>query len=167
MVDRRDISSWLEGPPSRGDGHWPGQRLGRPRNGAGSIARPGRRLGALAIDWALCSLISAAFFGYDGTATLGIFALEQMLLVGSLGYSVGHRVFGMQVQRLEGTPAGLVLVSCAATSSGVHSAGSVAGCWVLPVRRSAPVRHHLLCLRRFGCCPKGFYVPAPARLAPP
>ncbi|KRF06146.1 hypothetical protein ASH00_07715 [Arthrobacter sp. Soil782] len=107
MVDRRDISSWLEGPPSRGDGHWPGQRLGRPRNGAGSIARPGRRLGALAIDWALCSLISAAFFGYDGTATLGIFALEQMLLVGTLGYSVGHRVFGMQVQRLEGTPAGL------------------------------------------------------------
>ena len=107
MVDRRDISSWLEGPPSRGDGHWPGQRLGRPRNGAGSIARPGRRLGAIAIDWALCSLISAAFFGYDGTATLGIFALEQMLLVGTLGYSVGHRVFGMQVQRLEGRPAGL------------------------------------------------------------
>ncbi|GAB3554326.1 RDD family protein [Arthrobacter tumbae] len=107
MVDRRDIGSWLEGPPSRGDGHWPGQRLGRPRNGAGSIARPGRRLGALAIDWALCSLISAAFFGYDGTATLGIFAVEQMLLVGTLGYSVGHRTFGMQVQRLEGKPAGL------------------------------------------------------------
>ena len=107
MVDRRDISSWLEGPPSRGEGHWPGQRLGRPRLGAGSVARPGRRLGALAIDWALCSLISAAFFGYDGMATLGIFALEQMLLVGTLGYSVGHRVFGMQVQRLEGKPAGL------------------------------------------------------------
>ncbi|WP_299165010.1 RDD family protein [uncultured Arthrobacter sp.] len=106
MVDRRDISSWLEGPPSRGENHWPGQRLGRPRDGAGSIARPGRRLGALAIDWALCSLISAAFFGYDGTATLGIFALEQMLLVGTLGYSIGHRVFGMQVQRLEGRPAG-------------------------------------------------------------
>ncbi len=63
-------------------------------------------MGALAIDWALCSLISAAFFGYDGTATLGIFALEQMLLVGTLGYSIGHRVFGMQVQRLEGRPAG-------------------------------------------------------------
>jgi uncharacterized RDD family membrane protein YckC len=107
VVDRRDISSWLEGPPSRGEGHWPGQRLGRPREGAGSIARPGRRIGALFIDWALCSLISAAFFGYDGMATLGIFALEQMLLVGTLGYSVGHRVFGMQVQRLEGKPAGL------------------------------------------------------------
>lgn len=107
MVDRKDISSWLEGPPSRGDGHWPGKRLGRPRDGAGSIARSGRRLGALAIDWALCSLISAAFFGYDATATLGIFALEQMLLVGTLGYSVGHRVFGMQVQGLEGKAAGL------------------------------------------------------------
>lgn len=107
MVDRRDISSWLEGPPSRGDGHWPGRSLGRPRDGIGSIARPGRRLGALAIDWALCSLISAAFFSYDSFATLGIFALEQMLLVGTLGYSVGHRVFGMQVQRLDGKPAGL------------------------------------------------------------
>lgn len=107
MVERRDISSWLEGPPSRGEGHWPGQRLGRPRDGAGSIARPGRRIGALVIDWALCSLISAAFFGYDGMATLGIFALEQMLLVGTLGYSVGHRLFGMQVQHLAGKPAGL------------------------------------------------------------
>lgn len=107
MIDRRDISSWLEGPPSRGEGHWPGQRLGRPRDGAGSIARPGRRLGALLVDWALSSLISAAFFNYDSFATLGIFALEQMLLVGTLGYSVGHRVFGMQVQRLEGKPAGL------------------------------------------------------------
>lgn len=107
MVDRRDISSWLEGPPSRGEGHWPGQRLGRPRDGVGSIARPARRIGALIIDWALCSLVSAAFFGYDGMATLGIFALEQMLLVGTLGYSVGHRLFGMQVQRLGGKPAGL------------------------------------------------------------
>lgn len=107
MVDRRDISSWLEGPPSRGDGHWPGQRLGRPREGVGSVARPGRRIGALVIDWALCSLISAAFFNYDGLATLGIFALEQMLLVGTLGYSVGHRVFGMQVQHVQGRAAGL------------------------------------------------------------
>lgn len=107
MIDRKDISSWLEGPPSRGEGHWPGQRLGRPRDGAGSIARPGRRLGALLVDWALCSLISAAFFNYDSMATLGIFALEQIILVGTLGYSVGHRVFGMQVQRLEGRPAGL------------------------------------------------------------
>ncbi|WP_323961523.1 RDD family protein [Arthrobacter sp. JZ12] len=106
MVERRDISSWLEGPPSRGEGHWPGQRLGRPRDGKGSIARPGRRLGALAIDWALCTLISAAFFRYDGMATLGIFAIEQMVLVGTLGYSVGHRVFGMQVQKLTGQAAG-------------------------------------------------------------
>jgi hypothetical protein len=55
----------------------------------------------------------------------------------------------------------------ARTRSGVHSASSVAGCWVLPVRRRAPVRHHLLCLRRFGCCPKGLYVSAPAGPAPP
>ncbi len=64
-------------------------------------------MGALAVDWALCAVISAAFFNYDGLATLGIFALEQMLLVGTLGYSVGHRIFGMQVQGIDGRPAGL------------------------------------------------------------
>lgn len=62
---------------------------------------------ALCIDWAACLLISTAFFHSNSSATLGIFALEQMILVGTVGYSLGHRVLGLKVVRLGGAPAGL------------------------------------------------------------
>lgn len=96
----------MNGPPSRGGAAWPGQRLGRPESGPGSIARLGPRIGAVVIDWALCSLVSAAFFNWDSLATLLIFLVEQILLVGFFGYSIGHRVLRMQVQTLDGRPAG-------------------------------------------------------------
>ncbi|MBD8044997.1 RDD family protein [Arthrobacter sp. Sa2BUA2] len=105
MVDRRSLGSWLQGPPSDEE-NWPGRRLGRPRTGPGSIARVGPRLGAIIIDWALASLISYAFFGGTATANLLVFAAEQIILVGLLGYSVGHRVFSLQVQKLDGSAAG-------------------------------------------------------------
>ena len=105
MVDRRSLGSWLEGPPSDEE-NWPGRRLGRPRSGPGSIARVGPRLGALVIDWAIASLIAYAFFGGTGNSILLVFAAEQILLVGLLGYSIGHRVFSLQVQKLDGGAAG-------------------------------------------------------------
>lgn len=71
------------------------------------MARAGRRILAICIDWGLCYLIAAAFFHTNSTAILGIFAVEQMVLVGTLGYSVGHRIAGIAVQRLDGAPAGL------------------------------------------------------------
>ncbi len=98
----------MEGPPPSGDQDWPGQRLGRPEAGPGSLARFAPRAGALLIDWIICSLISAAFFGYDGFATLYIFLVEQVLFVGFFGYSIGHRVLRMQVQTLDGRPAGFL-----------------------------------------------------------
>ena len=106
MVDRSDIGSWLEGPPSD-ESTWPGKRLGRPRSGPGSIARVGPRLGAILIDWAIASLIAYWLFGGQDFAILAVFAAEQILLVGLLGYSTGHRVFSLQVQKLDGGPAGI------------------------------------------------------------
>src|SRR5690625_7305765 len=38
----------------------------------------------------------------------GLFALENFLLVGTLGYSVGHRIFGIEVRRLDGHVPGLL-----------------------------------------------------------
>lgn len=106
VVNRRDLGSWLEGPSPSGNQQWPGQRLGRPESGPGSIARFGPRATALLIDWLICSLLSAAFFDYDSLATLLIFLVEQILLVGFFGYSIGHRLLRMQVQTLDGRPAG-------------------------------------------------------------
>lgn len=55
---------------------------------------------ALVIDWAACLAISAAFFHRDAMATLGVFAIENVVLVGTLGMTVGHRLLGLRVVRL-------------------------------------------------------------------
>ena len=115
MVDRKDIGSWLEGPGSRTgtSSAYPGERLGMPRGGAGSMGRFGRRLVGVLIDWTACQLIASALFGvplpFTGVATggqsailLGIFALENLLLVGTLGSTLGHRVVGLQVRSMDG-----------------------------------------------------------------
>lgn len=48
-------------------------------------------------------LISLFFFKSDPTANLIIFAAMQMLFVGVTGHSIGHRIFGMQVQGMDGS----------------------------------------------------------------
>lgn len=102
-VERKDFGSWLEGPPQLSNQEWPGKRLGRPESGPGSVARIGRRVGALLVDWGIAMLISLIFFKADTTANLVIFAAMQMLFVGVTGHSIGHRIFGMQVQGMDGT----------------------------------------------------------------
>ena len=88
--------------PSR----WPGERLGLPDTGPGSVGRLGRRLAALAIDWAAAMLIALLFARYDSLVyswvTLGIFALMQILFIPTIGGSVGHRLLGMRVVPLVG-----------------------------------------------------------------
>lgn len=101
------MGSWLEAGP--GDGSVPGSRLGLPGSGPGSVARPGRRGLALVIDWLACLLISAALFPAAGgavfslvrgdpVATLAIFAVENVLLVGTIGHTLGHRVLNLRVR---------------------------------------------------------------------
>jgi uncharacterized RDD family membrane protein YckC len=85
---------------------YPGRRLGRPEQGPGSVARPGRRLAAVAVDWAIALAISARFFGADSWSTLLVFGVMQVVLVGSLGSSIGHRLLGLQVVTLDGAWAG-------------------------------------------------------------
>jgi uncharacterized RDD family membrane protein YckC len=91
VVDRKDIGSWLTGPDTSGISRYPGERLGLPESGPGSIARAGRRIIAIMIDWGIALLI---------------FAVEQTLLVGTLGYSIGHRAVGIHVVKAGGGPAG-------------------------------------------------------------
>ncbi|WP_125610889.1 RDD family protein [Specibacter cremeus] len=108
MVDRKDLGSWLEGPDTSNISKYPGERLGLPETGPGSLARAGRRILAICIDWGLCYLIAYAFLGANSMAVLGLFLVEQMVLVGTLGYSVGHRIAGIRVVRADGGPAGLL-----------------------------------------------------------
>ncbi|MEO6942705.1 MAG: RDD family protein [Terrimesophilobacter sp.] len=81
---------------------WPGERLGLPESGPRSIGRPGRRIGALVIDWGLSIIVSVAFFHYDGFATLGIFALTQIVFLTLVSGSIGHVVFRMRVVSMTG-----------------------------------------------------------------
>lgn len=75
----------------------------------------GRRLLALVIDWALCLLISYALLGYHngqagltGFEPLLVFFIENVLLVGTLGTTLGHRIAGLRVSRVNGRIVGLL-----------------------------------------------------------
>ena len=72
------------------------------RFGARSIARPGRRFIALAIDWGTAVLVSVAFFDYNAWATLAVFAVAQSVLLLTANGSVGHLLLGMRVVPLAG-----------------------------------------------------------------
>lgn len=104
------MGSWLSGPRAAiedagADLGYRGEQLGLPEQGPGSIARPGRRLGALVVDWALCMVIAYGLIthGYDqatGNWALLIFFVLGVLTVGSIGCTPGKRLFGLRVVAL-------------------------------------------------------------------
>lgn len=83
---------------------WAGDRLGLPGVGSGSLAKMGRRVVALSIDWAAALLVSYAFFAADNSATLLIFAAQSFILTALTGSSFGHRIAGLRLKRLDGEP---------------------------------------------------------------
>jgi len=109
VADRRIIASWLQGPGSLtlDADDYPGRRLGLPQSGPGSSARFGRRLVALCVDWALCLLIARGLADGNEWATLGVFAVENTILVAVAGQSAGHRLLGIRVTRLGGEAPGV------------------------------------------------------------
>ncbi|WP_308936395.1 RDD family protein [Rothia aerolata] len=111
VIEREDLGSWLEGAPS--NQQYPGQHLGRPESGPGSIARGGRRILAFIIDWFLCyGLMALVGLGgssiAENTAVLVLFWLYQTVCVGFMGHTLGHLLLGLQVQRMDGAPAGWI-----------------------------------------------------------
>lgn len=90
-----------------GEQRWPGERLGLPESGPRSLARPGRRILAVALDWAIATGLSLAFFRTgpwqtDGLITLGLFAGLQALFVLLVNGGIGHLVFGLRVVPITG-----------------------------------------------------------------
>lgn len=93
--------------PDRELPDWPGQRLGLPESGPRSIARIGRRIGGVAIDWGFSVVISAAFFNYEPLATLAVFAGLHAVSTILLGGSPGHLILGMHVVPMAGGRIGI------------------------------------------------------------
>ncbi|WP_330330069.1 RDD family protein [Streptomyces sp. NBC_00536] len=107
MDNRQAIGSWLSGPRAAAedmgaDFGYPGQQLGLPKEGPGSVARFGRRLGAVAIDWFGCQVIAYGLIARGdmtatGNWTLGLFVTLAVLTVGTVGFTPGKRILGLRV----------------------------------------------------------------------
>lgn len=113
---RRSTGSWLSGARSAGaDLGFPGERLGLPEEGPGAVAGYGRRLVALMVDWLIALLIaqilSAVFHWNPSTrslATLAVFGVLAWLLSAIFGTTVGKRLAGIRLARLDGRPVGFL-----------------------------------------------------------
>ncbi len=100
-----EIGSWLSGPESLDPaGGYPGQRLGLPESGSGSIARMGRRLAALIVDWLIAYGIAALGISLGvltmpalSTAVLGIWFVLGVVSVRLFGFTPGQYLLGLRV----------------------------------------------------------------------
>jgi uncharacterized RDD family membrane protein YckC len=84
---------------------YPGQRLGLPERGPGSVASMPRRVLALLIDW-LLSMVIAYWLTHSQFWTIAVFAIEVYLLTALTGTTVGKRLVGIRVIRISGGPVG-------------------------------------------------------------
>lgn len=103
----REIGSWLSGPePVRpgDDTGYPGQRLGLPETGPRSLARLGRRFGALIIDWlisyglaALGLSLGLISYAWLSTAVLLVWFVLGVVSVRLFGFTPGQYALGLMV----------------------------------------------------------------------
>ncbi|MEU9126705.1 RDD family protein [Kitasatospora sp. NPDC048540] len=112
MDTREALGSWIDGPKAAAermgaDFGYRGERLGLPKEGPGSIAGPGRRIGALFVDGWLVSLVAYGLIARGDQAaanlwTTPLFYVVTVLLLATAGFTVGKRIFGLRVVRLDG-----------------------------------------------------------------
>jgi uncharacterized RDD family membrane protein YckC len=97
------------------DESYPGQQLGLPAKGHGSLASWSARILALIIDWAVCTGVAVALFGtgvvtdrgWRAFMTLATFFVESMLLCWLAGGSFGQLICRIAVVRLDRQPLGI------------------------------------------------------------
>jgi RDD family len=116
----RTIGSWLSGSgafdpdgasasPDQGSNDYPGQRLGLPQTGPRSLARMGRRIGALFLDWLVAYGLAALAMsaGLVSMATLSTAVLVVWFVLGAVsvrlfGFSPGQLALGLRVVPTDG-----------------------------------------------------------------
>jgi uncharacterized RDD family membrane protein YckC len=107
------LGSWLEGPASVAPGSgWPGQRLGLPQAGVGSVASLGRRIAGTVLDL----LIAAGAGGvtlladpHAGVVTrnlvaTGFLLAQWIVLWPTTGQSIGMRLLRIRLLARDGGP---------------------------------------------------------------
>lgn len=107
MSDRRAAEAAQAEAPSD---TYPGKHFGLPEDGPRSVAGIGRRLGALVVDWLVCMVIAMVAFRTQAQVqlwTLVIFAGETWVLTALTGFTLGKRLLGIRVARLDGKLVGL------------------------------------------------------------
>jgi uncharacterized RDD family membrane protein YckC len=94
---------------------YPGQRLGLPAEGHGSLATWWARIGALLLDWAVCTGVAVLLFGpgvvteggWRAWMTLTTFFVQSTLLSWLAGGSLGQIICRLAVVRLDRQELGL------------------------------------------------------------
>jgi uncharacterized RDD family membrane protein YckC len=95
---------------------YPGQRLGLPAAGRGSLATWQGRVTALVVDWVASMLVASGLFGMgvingDGWRVwmvMVVFFAESTVLAAVAGGSFGQLVTKIGIARLDGQPLGFV-----------------------------------------------------------
>ena len=115
----RWIESWMPGmgtyPGGRPSGDHPGERLGLPAGGPGSVAGFGRRRAAVTVDWVLAWAAAGLFAGPDplgrgshfSWVVLGVWFLLTAVPVAAFGMTPGMAVLGIRVAPLHTTLVGV------------------------------------------------------------
>ena len=113
----KTTGSWLSGGIGEtGDDpqEWPGERLGLPKDGPGSIATRGVRLLALLIDLVLMSLMTSLFADFDvndpevmrqfNYLSVVVWFVITSVMITLFGFTAGKALLGLRVVRLDGKP---------------------------------------------------------------
>jgi uncharacterized RDD family membrane protein YckC len=108
----RSNRSWLPGPEPLESGQprgYPGETLGMPERGPGSLARMGRRLAALLVDWLLAYGLAALGMTLGlvsprllSSAVLVIWLVLGVLAVRLFEFTPGQFALGLRVASVDG-----------------------------------------------------------------
>ncbi|MFE7801787.1 RDD family protein [Nocardia sp. NPDC057440] len=111
----RSTGSWLSGPPTNPDDpatpEFPGQYLGLPQSGPGSLPGMGRRIAALFVDWMIAVGISLLIVRGSSASslTLVIWFVIGVGAVTLFGYTPGQYFLRLRVIRVD-APVGVGFV---------------------------------------------------------
>jgi uncharacterized RDD family membrane protein YckC len=113
----KTTGSWLSGGIGESGEEtqaWPGERLGLPKNGPGSVAPRGVRLVALIVDLVLMALVTSVFVRVDvqrpevmqqfNYLSVLVWFVVTAVMVGLFGFTAGKALLGVRVVRLDGRP---------------------------------------------------------------